>query len=368
MKKGVSVLLLLAIVMCFCALTASPARAQGAPAGPQQIQLTDADDAAAADATLVFGHALAARNDAGDALKHSQAASTRQRAALSGAFKEGSSFEGNDRLRFPGDLSDFFGGAVVPFAESHPIFLVPKTNLACTVNACWGDPNRFLTDFADSGLAHVTDQYVGTRAGDRYTLGNEFALSYTPTPKTAPLTDANIRAVVHAAALASGQTGYGHVFHVFLPPGQDECFNATFTVCYSPDVPSSFAFCAYHNSVTFKDIGHVLYSVEPFQNVPGCQVRTGTPNGQLIDSTNTVLSHELIETITDPDGSAWFNLTDNGLAGEEIGDECDFFVLVQVAPGRFAGFGDPTTFFVGKHVFATQPEYSNEDHACAIRP
>jgi len=88
-------------------------------------------------------------------------------------------------------------------------------------------------------------------------------------------------AVVHAVASATGDTGYGHIFHVFLAPGQDECFDSSFSVCYSPDNNNSFFFCAYHGSVDFSDIGHVLYSVEPFQNVPGCQVRPGTPNGQL---------------------------------------------------------------------------------------
>lgn len=119
-----------------------------------------------------------------------------------------------------------------------------------------------------------------------------------------------------------------------------------------------FFFCAYHSSVTFKGVGHVLYTVEPFQN--GCQVRPGTPNGQLVDSTNNVLSHELIETITDPDGTAWWNSTNNGLFGEEIADECSF-----LTPDFFF---DPTTFQVSSHVYATQPEYSNQDHACAIRP
>jgi hypothetical protein len=70
----------------------------------------------------------------------------------------------------------------------------------------------------------------------------------------------------------------------------------------------TFAFCAYHSSVQFKDIGHVLYGVEPFQDVPGCSVRPGTPNGQLVDSTNNSLSHELFETISDPDGTAWRRL------------------------------------------------------------
>ena len=281
---------------------------------------------------------------------------------LSEGARSGS--DGSEKLRFPGDLTNFFGGPTVGFAQSHPIFMVPMDG-SCPAPSCWGDPLTFLDEYGESGLSHVADQYVGESGDERYTLGDAFAITYTPTPSTAPLTDANIRAIVHAVASFAGETGYNHVFHVFLPPGQDECFTAAATTCYSPDVPASFGFCAYHSSVTFKDIGHVLYSVEPFQNVLGCQVRAGTVNGQLIDSTNSTLSHELTETITDPDGDAWLNFTDNGMFLEEIGDECD---LLFIDPNTLNIFGDPTEFRVGKHRFATQPEYSNEDHGCAVRP
>jgi hypothetical protein len=132
-----------------------------------------------------------------------------------------------------------------------------------------------------------------------------------------------------------------------------------FTVCYSPDNFNTFFFCAYHGSADFKDIGHVIYSVEPFQNVRGCHVRVGTTNGRLIDSTNNVLSHELIEAITDPDGEAWWNSLDNGLFGQEIGDECSF-----VTTGGF----DPSTIRIGPKLYAIQPEYSNDHHACVTHP
>jgi hypothetical protein len=36
-------------------------------------------------------------------------------------------------------------------------------------------------------------------------------------------------------------------------------------------------------------------------------VQQPSPNGALIDSTADVLSHELFETITDPNLSAWYN-------------------------------------------------------------
>jgi hypothetical protein len=362
MKKGVSVLLPSAVAV-LGALAGPLTLAQNAPHDPRKLQLTPADEAAAREATIVYNHVHPARTDAGAALgKNSLSTPGQRAAALSGKFSKAGR-EKDDQLRFPGDLT-FLGGKVVHMAESHPIFLLP--NGSCAIATCWGDPEGFLADFAHSELAHITDQYVGEHQGNRYTLGDQFALSFSPPQK--PLTDANIVAVVHAAAALSGESGYGHIFHVFLPPGQDECFTSADTKCYSPDDPSTFAFCAYHNSVDFTDIGHVLYTVEPFQNVPGCNVRPGTPNGQLVDSTNSTLSHELIETITDPDGDAWFNFSNNSLIGQEIADECQFLFLEQISQNEFAVFSDPTVFKVGRHRYAVQPEYSNQDHGCAVDP
>jgi hypothetical protein len=163
---------------------------------------------------------------------------------------------------------------------------------------------------------------------------------------------------VHAVAKVTG-TGYGHIYHIFLPKGVDTCFDLS-NVCYSPDNPSSFFFCAYHGSVTFSDIGHVVYTVEPFQNVGGCRVSTPAPNGQLADSTNSVLSHELFEAITDPDLNAWFNQTSLDLAGFEIGDECQPL-------SNSTGALDPTFLINGKK-YEVQTEYSNHYHACAVVP
>lgn len=367
MKKHLVLFSAFAGIAVLGASTASSVLAQNAPPAPRKLQLTAVDTTAADEATVVFQHVHPAKTPAGEALKRSQFATPGQRAntnaSQNSAAPNFSGFNGNDQNRFPADLT-YLGGAVIPFAQSHPIFLLPGGS--CPVATCWGDPESFLNDFGASSLSRITDQYVGTRARDRYELGDEFALSYTP--PAVPLTDGTMRAIVHAAVLFSGESGYEHIFHIFLPPGQDECFTSAATACYSPDNPNSFAFCAYHNSVTFTDVGHVVYTVEPFQNVDGCRVRPGTPNGQLIDSTNSTLSHELIETITDPDGDAWFNFTNTILAGEEIADECDFFVIQQTSPTDFAVFGDPTVFRVGKHKYATQPEYNNDDHACGVAP
>lgn len=323
-----------------------------------------ADRAAAEEASVVYRHARAANTAASAALKSSAIATAQQRGISASSSRQTSDEgSGDGQLRFPADLT-YNGGAIVAFAESHAIFLLP--NGTCPIAVCWGNPEGFLKDLGRSEFIHVADQYIGLFASDRYTVGSHTKIGYTPTPATAPLTDHDMRAIVHFVASATGNTGYGHIYHVFLPPGQDECFGplspAGNGACYSPDNPNNFFFCGYHSHVNFKDIGHVLYSVEPFQNVDGCNVKPGTANGQLIDSTNNTLSHELFETITDPDGSAWFNFTSVALGGAEIGDECSFFTLVP--PSSF--FFDPSTFKVGPHQYAVQPEYSNVDHACSV--
>jgi hypothetical protein len=265
----------------------------------------------------------------------------------------------NAPVRAVADLS-YQGGAVVAYAESQAIYMNPKGK--CRIATCWGNPEGFLRNLEVSDFIHVADQYVGLSAPNRYGVGQRAVVNYKPSMAKVPgfsdyqpLTDADIQAVVHAVALATGETGYGHIYHVFLPPGQDECFDSSYTECYSPDNPNAFYFCAYHSSVDF-DIGHVLYTVEPFQNNYGCAVEPGTPNGELVDSTDNVLDHETLETITDPDGTGWWNTANTGVYGEEVGDLCEFF--------NSTGWDVPNVL-LGTRWFAVQRVYSNAQHACS---
>ena len=285
-----------------------------------------------------------------------QKASTRQvdrsRGDLSGQGKGQGDGQGSNARQDPGDLQ-YHGGPVVTTWLHHTVFV--NTTSSCLPNSCWGDPIGFLGDLNRSDFIHVTDQYVGANANNRYPVGNNFAVTYPVGPK--PLLDSDMQNIAYAVAKFSQQTGYGHIFHIFLVPGQDICFDASFTVC------ASNIFCAYHSSFD-ADIGHVLYSVEPFADVLGCQAPPGTPNGQLIDSTDSVLSHESIEAITDPDGNAWWNSHNLINFGAEIGDECEF---IQFTPNGV--FFDPVTVSLNGKAYAIQTEYSNKGHAClAGRP
>jgi hypothetical protein len=317
------------------------------------IQLTPADHSAALGAKVGAHHAYPANNAAGQALRARQIAGRRPMNNASGDGHPGGKI-----LQYAGDLTSL-GGHVLKSAVSHAIYLQRQTGSQCTIATCWGDPERFLRDLGNSDFIHVIDQYIGLHDAHRYTVGFHATVNYTP--QATPLLDSDIQAVVHAVAAQSGASGYGHIYHVFLPPGQDECIDSTLSECYSPDNPATFYFCAYHDYADFPDIGHVIYTVHPYANLPGCQVQPGTPNGELVDTTDDIVNHETFEAITDPDLDAWRN--EGGaayLSTDEVADECQFYVILD---GQY--YNDVPTFLIGAHRYAVQLVYSNEQHACS---
>ena len=319
---------------------------------PDRVSSTTADDSAARDAKGRHRHGRLSNTPAAVASGSAVLSDSRRSAPPA----QSASSSDRNQVRFPGDLS-YSGGAVVTYAQSHAIYMNPVTagfpNGACTIATCWGDPEGFLRDLGASEFIHVADQYVKLIANNRYTVGRAATINYVP---NGGFSDTDILARVHAVAASTGQSGYGHIYHVFLPPGQDVC--ASPGVCYSPDIPSTDVLCGYHGSADFFDIGHVLYTVEPNQ-LGGCLVAPGSPNGALADSTNNSLSHEIFETITSPDGDAWFNTGAIALLNQEIGDECSFVI---------PGFFDVPVFKIGSKTYAVQREYDNAGHACATKP
>jgi hypothetical protein len=329
------------------------------PSQTLNLSPSDYDSYAASQAQDMRHHARPANTPAAKA-EHSPELSTLRSESPESTESNASQGASRKGVRFPGDLQ-FHGGPVVQSTVQHLIFVNLVRGTSChTIATCWGDPGTFLRDLGNSNFIHVVDQYVGSEEEGRYTVSQTpVSVNYPTGPH--PLTNIDILTIVHAVAAVLG-TGYGNIYHVFLLPGQDECFDSTFSFCYSPDNPSTFAFCAFHGSVTFRDIGHVLFSLEPFQNVRGCSEKPGTPNGQLIDSTNSVLSHETFEIITDPDLNAWFNSLNLSLFGEEIGDECSFIIFTPTGV-----FFDPSNVTLDGRKYAAQPEYNNARHACTIR-
>lgn len=265
---------------------------------------------------------------------------------LRGLAASGFSADEGRTINSPFDLT-FFGGAVLTHSTSYNVYV----NCGSSPAECWGTgaltPGTFLRDLNRSNFIRLVDEYTGSDARGHFPAQElsttaTFANNANGVPTA---TRSNIFQIIFNAASTTGVAGYDAVYHVFLPQGTDMCRSST--VCYSPDDPANWIFCAFHGSVTFGTTAgplHVLYSVEPYQGVDGCSVPGQTPHG-VIDATASTLSHELIETITDPDLNAWFN----GLFGLEIADICSAFGTNQRLNG---------------HSYVLQSEYSNKLRNC----
>ncbi len=239
----------------------------------------------------------------------------------------------------PFDLT-YFGGQVLHAATSYNVYV----NCPTTPAACWGtgslSPRNVIKDLNFSDFIRLVNEYIGSDARKQFPVKELKTTAKFATPEFAILEE--IFQVIFSAVQKTGATGYDAMYHVFLPQGTSMCIDE-FT-CYSPDDPANSVFCAFHGSVDFSDTEHVLFSVEPYQAVPGCQLPGQTPHG-VIDATASTLSHEVMETITNPDGDGWFNL----LFGLEMADICFAFATNRTLNG---------------HDYFVQSEWSNKRHAC----
>jgi len=227
----------------------------------------------------------------------------------------------------------YYGGPYLTSASSYNLYV----NCAGT---CWGStsPGTTLSRLAGSTFVHVLDQYVGQTGNNRYPYAAGYQVNYNT---SGTLQDQDIYNIVYAVASSVG-TGYGKIYHVFLQSGVQQCSQSA-GGCYA----QNGGYCAYHGAVDFSDIGHTLYTVEPYQAINGCS----SPNGKVVDSTLSTLSHEYSETITDPDvqtNLAWYNQY-----GGEIGDLCR------------SSYGNVS---LSGYTYDIQREYSNKVSACTFTP
>lgn len=236
----------------------------------------------------------------------------------------------------PLDLN-YFGGPVLGSAVSNPVYV----NCALSCRSQTGLlPGKFLADLSNDPFVSIAYQYLASPGvalsppvTGRFTLGQAVDVSYTPTTAdtvagfTNPvLSIPDLLGILIQGIEANGglDAAHNHIYDLFLPPNYDTCLDANDTVCYSPDNPSSFVFCAYHDFATTQSGFPIYLTVEPDQGVPGCEPPTNLPfphPNPRTDAQDSSLSHETFETITDPQGSAWRNL----LTGSEIGDLCAYF-------------------------------------------
>jgi len=116
----------------------------------------------------------------------------------------------------------------------------------------------------------------------------------------------------------------------------------------TPDGNSADDFCAYHDTVAYKS-SSAYFAVVPYElRNRGCK-----PATKSFDNVTTIVSHELIEGITDPgvglNKIAWYDQT-NG----EVADIC-------------AGISTPAPVIGGDGVsYVVQRIWSNRERACIV--
>lgn len=137
------------------------------------------------------------------------------------------------------------------------------------------------------------------------------------------LTDAQLSAQLtsYLAAHPTLPKGINTEYFIMTPNGVRSCFDAGGTQC------SYSSYCGYH-SFTGSGASQIVYADLPWAyNVSGCDVnqafQTGYANADAIDPVVGIFSHELSESMTDPNLNAWYQ-TSGTDGGEEIGDKCAY--------------------------------------------
>ena len=140
---------------------------------------------------------------------------------------------------YPADLA-FVGGSLGKSTVASTT--MQNVYVGCSDGACWGNPLGFEKDLVKSKFIRLIDQYLGTMARNRYSVGAEMpAGSVASNCNSATFCSQDDINGIAMAASAMGGTGKGHLYHIFLPSGVDTCMSGN-QDCYAPDERFPFTF------------------------------------------------------------------------------------------------------------------------------
>jgi Bacterial Ig-like domain len=231
--------------------------------------------------------------------------------------------------RFVADIAADSGKRSNVFSSLTQFANAAGTRLSYKIHA--GVPIADTTAFPANGCTADTGAIYNDRTGYTKCLTN-----------TQLIAEAN----KFTTAKALPKSDLAHLYMYFLPKHVETCFTAVNGVNGgSCGINVKGGFCAYHAFEAPPLVASMNYPVidSPLGWTCGSDGGTNTggnqsPNGNLdADAQISIASHEIHETITDPQGTAWF---DN--AGFESGDECAYV------------YGDSTSFI------GTSPAKHNE--------
>jgi hypothetical protein len=266
-------------------------------------------------------------------------------------------------VRGAGSLT-YHGGPVEHGGTTYAIYWVPSGfSVASDYSTLI---NRFFTDVAaDSGKStnvYYSDTQYSDGAGKiQYsTAFGGSVLDTNPYPAsgctdsvsqtTVCLSDAQIQAEVLRVAGAQGWgNGPNKQFFMFTAKNVGSCSDST-SCAFSQ-------YCAYHSWIG-SGASETLYANQPYTDtVPADCDAAAHPNGSEADPTINVVSHEHNETITDPNGNAWYDR-----AGYENGDKCAWFFGTSIGSTSTGAYNQ----LINGHPYELQEEYSNARRACIL--
>ena len=217
-----------------------------------------------------------------------------------------------------GQNVSYHNGPVLHQAKVVPVFWGPS--------ATWGtngSPSAlaqsilsFFAQFGTSGQYNVITQYYDFGGSVQLSnLGTTYWIDNTTPPTN--VTDAIVQGEVLNAI---GHVGFdaNTVYEVFLPQTSYSSFG-TATSCGGPKL----TYCAYHGNFS-NGAADVKYASMPYPGCSGCQW-SGWTVAQNFDH---FACHETRESVTDPDGTAWFDRS-----GNEADDKCAWSPSPFIANG-----------------------------------
>jgi hypothetical protein len=277
---------------------------------------------------------------------------------------------------------DYNGGPVMPSNTDYMLMWSPQ-GLGAYPRGFVSGIARYFTDLQhDNGgnqnVDSVGPQYndlTGAVANYDVTFGgvlvdrHPYPASQCPVnaPVTNCLTDAQIQDEIQRFVTSRGlPTDLSHEYFLLTPPHVESCFGndpaTDFDGCSAGIVPIDpyGAYCAYHGNTATPTM--IFYANMPYDaDSPYCQ-DFNYPNGSISDGEiNGGLSHEHMESVTDPIPNDAWTIGAGDFHGYEIGDVCvsDMGTTLGTAPN-----GSPYNQVINGHPYWYQTEWSNYTHSC----
>jgi hypothetical protein len=281
------------------------------------------------------------------------------------------------------DNLDYNGGPVMASNTDYALYWRPSTGTAYPGDYKSGLNTYFGALEHDSGghqnADSVTTQY-NDAAGDFANYNVKFGgeeVDEDPYPAngcteaTICLTDAQLRTeITKFVTEHSLPTGLGVEYFLITPEGVESCFEGGAAEVCSANSEEPF-YCAYHEAIHTGG-GVILYANIPFVNNKLCDKPQDHINGSSDSALFGGLSHEHLETVTDPEpNNAWTDYATGEENGFEVADKCNVSEVAEfgtpLGEVEVSGKKIPYNQEIDGHKYYYQQEWSNQGHKCLQR-